>query len=354
MNLKDTKVYSINDFVDWYERGELDLTPKYQRNNVWNSSAESYLIDTIIRGLPIPQVFIRLSIDTTLRKSHREVIDGQQRLRTIIKFIHNKISINKLHNKEYGGFHYEDLPDEVKNDFLSFKIPVEIITSADDNVIFDLFVRVNTNSYSLTKQELRNAKYWGDFKVLTYSIARNYRDLFGEVRTFNIKDFLRMNDAEFISSLLSLHLIGVQNETPSQLDKVYATFEMIEDERIEKIEETFSYFLKLLEKILRNDLNVFEYFNKKNYIYTLFACFLLSLGINPISTQIKVKVNRLDYESLVDKLLIIEGEISKILREDFTESDYYKFYNLHNIRTTNYTERLERINLLIKFLNLPI
>ena len=77
--LKDTKVYTINDFYGWYENKELVLAPKYQRKAVWNSKAESYLIDTILRGLPIPQVFVRQSIDPLLRKTQREVIDGQQR-----------------------------------------------------------------------------------------------------------------------------------------------------------------------------------------------------------------------------------------------------------------------------------
>ena len=49
-NLKETKVYSINDFLNWHERGELELSPKYQRKAVWNAKAESYLIDTIVRG----------------------------------------------------------------------------------------------------------------------------------------------------------------------------------------------------------------------------------------------------------------------------------------------------------------
>jgi len=55
-NIKETKIYNINDFLNWYERDELEISPKYQRNPVWNLKAKSYLIDTVIRGFPISQI----------------------------------------------------------------------------------------------------------------------------------------------------------------------------------------------------------------------------------------------------------------------------------------------------------
>ncbi|HEM5197160.1 TPA: DUF262 domain-containing protein, partial [Streptococcus suis] len=83
----NSKIIQINDIIEWYEKGELDYSPKYQRNSVWTQNAKSYLIDTIIRGLPIPPIFLRQKIDVGLRKTTREVIDGQQRLRAIIDYV---------------------------------------------------------------------------------------------------------------------------------------------------------------------------------------------------------------------------------------------------------------------------
>lgn len=56
MNKTTSKIVQISDIVQWSEKGELELSPKYQRNNVWNDKAKAYLIDTIIRGLPIPPI----------------------------------------------------------------------------------------------------------------------------------------------------------------------------------------------------------------------------------------------------------------------------------------------------------
>ena len=80
----DSRVYSVGDYREWSESGQLVLSPRFQRREVWTETARSYLMDTIIRGLPIPKVFIRQIIDPSSGKSVREVVDGQQRLRTIL------------------------------------------------------------------------------------------------------------------------------------------------------------------------------------------------------------------------------------------------------------------------------
>ena len=59
MKRYDSRVYSINDFLNWNNHNQLELNPIFQRRSVWNESAKSYLIDTILRGKPIPKVFIR-------------------------------------------------------------------------------------------------------------------------------------------------------------------------------------------------------------------------------------------------------------------------------------------------------
>ena len=54
----DTKVYNVSDFTEWNSSGLLDLSPEFQRRQVWSEKAKSYLIDTLIRGNPIPKIII--------------------------------------------------------------------------------------------------------------------------------------------------------------------------------------------------------------------------------------------------------------------------------------------------------
>ncbi len=59
MKSYDSRTYSINDFVEWDAAKQLELNPRFQRRAVWTEKAKSFLFDTILRGKPIPKVFIR-------------------------------------------------------------------------------------------------------------------------------------------------------------------------------------------------------------------------------------------------------------------------------------------------------
>src|SRR5437870_9220879 len=80
-------LFTVSDFLEWQRQGTLDLDPPFQRRSVWKLGAKSYLVDTVVRGLPTPLIFIREKIDPDTLRPLREVIDGQQRLRTLIGFI---------------------------------------------------------------------------------------------------------------------------------------------------------------------------------------------------------------------------------------------------------------------------
>src|SRR6187431_2836241 len=79
--------YKVSDFLQWQRAGTLDLQPVFQRRTVWKPGAKSFLVDTVARGLPTPIIFLRDRVDLRTLKSTREVVDGQQRLRTLIGYI---------------------------------------------------------------------------------------------------------------------------------------------------------------------------------------------------------------------------------------------------------------------------
>ena len=69
--------YNISDLNEWHQKETLILQPKFQRRPIWSKNARSYLIDTILRGLPVPKLYIRQKIDLDTRRSIREVVDGR-------------------------------------------------------------------------------------------------------------------------------------------------------------------------------------------------------------------------------------------------------------------------------------
>lgn len=80
-------VYKVSDFLSWQRTNALALSPSFQRRSVWPRAAKSFLIDTVVRGLPMPIIILREQTNLETLEPLREVVDGQQRLRTMISFI---------------------------------------------------------------------------------------------------------------------------------------------------------------------------------------------------------------------------------------------------------------------------
>lgn len=347
--LRDSKTYSINDFINWNETDELELSPKFQRNKVWNHSTKSYLIDTILRGMPIPPVFFTQRIDLSTRKTLREVIDGQQRLTAIMEFKNNEITILKSHNKEYANKSYEELPDNIKIAFLEYEIPVEIIKTESNAIIYDIFARLNTNNMVLNKQELRNAKYWGDFKVIINELSVKYKSFFEKIKTFSDSQFSRMADAEFLSSLLILVIDGVKTDTPTSIDGYYKKYNNTTFdngfEYVSKLENCLSF----IDELFENNFKA-RFFNKKVQFFTLFAAIYhikYNLGLEHEIQNIDIS-NSLKFKNILTE---IESNIDNINSDSTEESEYKRikvFIDHHTIRTTNAPERKIRINWLVK------
>ncbi len=358
--IKDTKAYSINDILNWNDNNELLLSPKYQRNQVWNQNAKSYLIDTIIRGYPIPQIFLRQTIDINTRQTFREIIDGQQRTRTIIEFTQNLFPILKSHNKDYGGYYYDDLVDEMKEQILNYNISVEIIKIKDDARIYEMFARLNTNNMALNKQELRNAQYWGEFKVFVYRKSSEFKNLFIENKIFKDKDLMRMLDVEFINSLV-IHLMeGITTDSTKKTDTYYKKYDK-EIYNIDDIESKLNRILEIIEIILDDNLFTSKIFLRKSYFYTLFCVLNHQLfhsldddiNTNPIYDNTQIDMN---IKSLIHKLSFFESEMNSIVYDlddgsDPNSQKYINFEKYHRTRTTSKAERKERIKILSDFIS---
>lgn len=352
---KVPKVVQINDIIEWNEKDELEISPNYQRNSVWNEKAKSYLMDTIIRGLPIPPIFMRQTIDVTSRKTLRQVIDGQQRVRAITEFIDNKYKISKSHNAEYGGMYYEDLDTDVKEAILEYELFVEIVNEKDDSIIYDMFARLNTNNCVLNNQEIRNAKFWGEFKVAVYSTSTEYRELILENHILSEKQISRMTDVELMSMLFNLMLNGIEQDTQKSIDALYKKYDMEFPE--------FEWMQPKLEKTMNVIKDIYDYlgkevkcFKSKTYLFTLFAVVYHQLyGIKGFDGKRKEEFSSEQMESnfrlFLDRIINFENDFNYYLNSDNIKDDsnyirFNRFEILHRTRTTSKVERKERINFL--------
>jgi hypothetical protein len=136
----------------------LDLDPPYQRRSVWNQTYRDFFVDTVLNSYPCPAIFLHETItpDGVARYS---VVDGKQRLKTLFDFANNQFmvaddaTITKLRDK-----YFRDLSDDTKRDFWRYQFSAEFIPQEDEQLINNVFDRINRNVAKLTRQELRHAR----------------------------------------------------------------------------------------------------------------------------------------------------------------------------------------------------
>src|SRR5690348_12320308 len=99
-------------FLDLDSKKQLELNPPYQRRSVWPTKDRRYFLDTIFQNFPSPAVFLHKIVDDS-GKSTYQVVDGKQRLETILLFAKNEISLSKdLNDARLAGKKWQDLSEE--------------------------------------------------------------------------------------------------------------------------------------------------------------------------------------------------------------------------------------------------
>jgi len=216
--------YQIADFLEWHKNKRLVLNPHFQRRDVWTPNAKVYLIDTILRRLPIPKIYMRQKVDLETHTSYREVVDGQQRLRAIFNFASDNITLTKR-AKEYKGLTYSTLSDEDKETFLSYPIAVEQLINASDGDVLEVFARLNSYTLPLNPQELRHAKFQGDFKWTVYEMAKRWTVLWDDYKVVSGRERLRMADDQLVAEIYGIILRGVASGSQPNIKSLYTRYD---------------------------------------------------------------------------------------------------------------------------------
>ncbi|WP_408587723.1 DUF262 domain-containing protein [Novosphingobium sp.] len=216
--------FRISDFLEWNSSKSLKLNPDFQRGSVWTPTARIMLIDTILRDLPIPKIFIRSKIDTTTKRTIREIVDGQQRLRAIIDFSDDKITLSKR-AKEFEGYKFSSLPLELQERFLSYPLAVDQLVNADDTTVLDIFARLNSYNVKLNAAELRHAGYQGDFKIAVHENAIRLLDFWENYHIFSKRDMVRMENDSLVAEMFITLTQGVSDGGAEKIDRAYKKYD---------------------------------------------------------------------------------------------------------------------------------
>jgi hypothetical protein len=275
--------YKVSDFLNWQKSGLLVLSPKFQRRSVWRPGAKSYLLDTIIKGYPIPIIFLReQKTDLTTFQHKREVVDGQQRIRTFLSFIdpsslgsqyvpaRDAFEIKKAHNKELSGKSFDQLPDDIRQSILDYEFSVQVLPSSiDDRQVIQIFARMNATGFKLNSQELRNAGFFGEFKSSMYRLAAEQLARWEKWRIFTWDSIARMDEVEITSEFAQLMLNGIVGRSQRALGKLYELKDVDYPEKNE-VERRFQTIMDTIDDNLSLQLPN-TVFKKRPLFYALFS-----------------------------------------------------------------------------------
>jgi hypothetical protein len=172
----------VRQLVDMIGSKEIDIAPDYQRQFVWTEDRESELIESLLLGIPIPSLYMAVNA----KDGTWEVVDGVQRLSTVLHFHGEQANLARIGRSEplrlqglaklsqANGATFSELPSAVRTGFLNRAMRVTTLNDRSDyNVRFDLFERLNTGGVTLHSQEIRNIVYRGEFRNVLRDLSAN-------------------------------------------------------------------------------------------------------------------------------------------------------------------------------------
>lgn len=171
---------SAADLYRLYKENILEIKPDFQREVVWVASDQSRFIDSLMKQLPIPSMCFSLDF----KSQQWEVIDGLQRMWTIIRFLSDGdwvISDLKDIDKRIAGEKVSDIKSKFPDLYRrleNFSLPITILRcdyskKHHAEYIFMIFHRLNAGGMKLNNQEIRNAVYQGVFNNFLKECSRN-------------------------------------------------------------------------------------------------------------------------------------------------------------------------------------
>jgi uncharacterized protein DUF262 len=299
--------------VSWlkqiHDANALDAKPPFQRNPVWTDAQKGYLIDTILHGYPIPELYMQQEVDAHGKEKHT-VVDGQQRIRACLEFLEGKFALNPADSPQWADMKFEDLSPNDRVAVFGYQFVVRNIPVLPDLMLREIFRRLNRNVVALNDQELRHAAYWGSFIKLMEDLSDH--EYWEGAGIFSANDIRRMLDVEFISELAVAVLHGLQNKK-ANLEKMYQAYET-NFEDAPKVKEIFHTTLAELSHVLPNLFST--RWRKKSDFYTLFFVFASHACKLPLSSEYRKKASKLleQFAEQVDICVTVESRKRKKMR----------------------------------------
>ena len=243
-----TPEFTVVEYCQQLERGDITVNRDYQRSaEVWPFPAQSYLVETILLGFPIPKLTLYQHTDLRSRRTLKEIVDGQQRSMAILEFFKDRLRLSP--RSVFGARLLSQLDDDVQQQFLEYQLSVDLLINATDEEIRQLFRRINSYTVPLNAQEERHATFQGEFKWFIVDLTEQYSQTLKDLGVFTEQQLSRMADAGLFSELVLAMRSGIQTGGKGALSRLYAEL----DPAFPEADETHARFDEVLNQILTWD-----------------------------------------------------------------------------------------------------
>lgn len=240
--------FSIETIVDRLVHDEIDLKPNFQRaGGLWSAEKQSQLIESLMLKIPLPTFYFDAASEDKW-----VVIDGLQRLTALKNFMVEEEEGKKLHLtgleylKEFEGYTYSELPRQYFRRIRETQIMVYTVEKGTpEEVVFNIFKRINTGGLILEPQEIRHALYQGKATELVGKLAKTPEFL---TVTENKISTVRMADCEYVTRFVAFTELDYRTEYRGNIDN-YLILAMkklnnLSENELKHIEDNFKNIMK--------------------------------------------------------------------------------------------------------------
>ena len=274
------------------------------------------LIESILMDVPIPEVYVQVTQADDGTEQYG-VVDGQQRLRTILQFVGierdrdqegediNRFALEALPTTStHKDKTFADITLDQRKRFFQYEICVRFLYTDDRKEVEDVFKRLNKFTLPLKAQELRNATYHGAFAKLSEQLADD--EYWAVNRIVSPAAIRRMADIEMMSDVLIGLLHGPQGGSAKIIDEYYEQYEPFEEEFPEqsRTRRQFARTLEIIKRLFPEIANVPRWGNRADY-YSLFVAIgnLLRDYDLPLRNEKKLTEKLVEFAREVDQRL---------------------------------------------------
>jgi uncharacterized protein with ParB-like and HNH nuclease domain len=285
---------------------------------------------------------MRQRLEPQTKKIIREVVDGQQRLHTVLSFLKDEFPIDKAHSEEYAKLKFSELDESVQNDINAYEFVIDLLPNVSDDEIYDIFARLNTYSYKLKPQELRHAKFFGDFRTCAYKLANEFTTFWVENRIISKTGMLRMDEAEFVSDLLITMSAGVKERAKKVIDDYYDEY----DDRFPNrftYENRFRQTMDIIGGIMEDRIPQTNFKNKVLFFPLFCAIYHMQFKLPGLNSS-RISIKQQSYSKIATTLQQVDTIFRKIKEEKETQRlasltavqrRFYKAFSEYSVRAEN-------------------